>query len=103
MSLAPEWLKPSVPPKERAGRKGRPIAPAIRRLGITTFEYSYAFTRPSRIACSTVGPNRKKPTSSFEAQPAPTRRAAATPGDLAPSQRAGFFWRVHSRFTEAGP
>src|SRR3989442_13052949 len=33
-------------------RSGRPIAPAMMRFVITTFEYSYAFTRPSRIACS---------------------------------------------------
>ena len=62
--------------------KGRPIAPAMMRFVITTFEYSYALTLPSRIACSTTGPKRKKPTSSFETQPRADEQRGGDPGEL---------------------
>ena len=40
-SFAPEYSKPSVPPNERTGRNGRPIAPACRRSVMTMLLYSY--------------------------------------------------------------
>ena len=40
ISFAPDCGKPSVPPSERTGRKGSPIAPAWRRSVITTLLYS---------------------------------------------------------------